>query len=109
MINYVILNEWQEHPDAKIDTSLLWEYDLSRFDYQKMRNIVVQRVIERGWRNDWYAMFNLYGEEGVKDSIRAIPYMNDRDMNFVSIAFEIPLTEMKCYAKKQLHQAHWES
>ncbi|MHB1922334.1 MAG: DUF6922 domain-containing protein [Chitinophagaceae bacterium] len=106
-MNYMYLNEYEKYPKAKVDTSILWEYDLSKFDYQDMRNLVVQRVIERGWPDDWYAILNMYGEDGVKTAIREIPYLNDKDMNFVSKAFEIPLSEMKCYIRKQLHQAHW--
>jgi len=63
------------------------EYDLSRFDYQQMRDIVVQRVVERGWHEDWYAALNLYGEGGMKEAIKALPYLNDKDMNFVSVIF----------------------
>jgi hypothetical protein len=70
-----------------------------------MKNVVVQRVIERGWPDDWYAMLNMYGEDGVISAIKAIPYLNDKDMNFVSHAFQIPLSEMKCYEQKQLNQA----
>jgi hypothetical protein len=101
LIPILYLSKYKEHPDAVFDMSLFWEYDLARFDFSKMRNIVVQRFIERGWPNDWYAMLNLYGEIGVIDAIKKIPYLNDKDMNFVSMVFEIPLSEMKCYEKKQ--------
>jgi len=101
--------KYKEYPDAKINPSLLWEYDLNKFDFQEMREVVVQRVVERGWPADWYAALNLYGEEGMKAAIKALPYLNDKDMNFVSVVFEIPLSEMKCYEKKRSHPAHWNS
>lgn len=104
---YDYLNDYKKHPDAKVDTSLLWEYDLSEFDYQQMKTVVVQRVIERGWPDDWYAILNMYGEDGITNAIKAIPYLNDKDMNFVSNAFQIPLSEMRCYERKQLTKAHW--
>ena len=104
---YNYFSDFKEHQDASIDTSLLWEYNLSEFDFISMRNIVVQRVIERGWPDDWYAMLNLYGEEGVISAIKAITYLNDKDMHFVSKTFQIPLSEMKCYERKLLNQAHW--
>ena len=103
MLNdFIYLGDYKKHPDAKINPALLWEYDLSDFDYQQMRNIVVQKVIERGWPNDWWAALNLYGEKGMKDAIKAIAYFNDKDMNFVSKAFQIPLSKMKCYKNQQL-------
>jgi len=99
-MNYIYLSDYKKHPEAEINPALLWEYDLSDFDFQQMRNVVVQRVIERGWPNDWYAALNLYGEKGMKEAIESIPYLNDKDMNFVSKAFEIPLSKMKCYKAK---------
>jgi hypothetical protein len=74
-----------------------------------MRNVVVQRVVERGWPNDWWAMLNLYGEKGVRDAITSIPYLSDKDMHFVSNIFQIPLNEMVCFERKQLRPAHWNS
>ena len=59
-----LFDEYKEYPgDVTISPSLLWEYDLSHFDWWKSRKIVVQRVIERGWLKDFYAAFNLYEVE----------------------------------------------
>jgi hypothetical protein len=74
-----------------------------------VRDVVVQRVVERGWPEDWNAIMNMYGEDGVREAIKQVAYLNDKDMNFVSNAFHIPFTEMKCYKRKQLHQGHWNS
>jgi hypothetical protein len=100
-MNFIYLEDYKKHPDAKVNPILLWEYDLADFDFQQLRDVVVQRVIERGWPKDWWAVLNMYGEKGVKAAIKSISYLNDKDMNFVSKAFEIPLTEMKCYEKKR--------
>ncbi len=88
---------------------MLWEFDLEKFDWQKMRNEVVQRVLERGRMDDFYAILNLYGVEGVKAALREIPYMNDKDMNFACIAFDLRKEELKCYTKKQSMPLHWNS
>jgi hypothetical protein len=108
-MNYIYLSDYKKHPDARINPALLWEYNLEDFDFQQMRNVVVQRVIERGWPSDWHAALNLYGEKGMKEAIKEIPYLNDKDMNFVSHVFQIPLSKMKCYEKKQSRPAHWNS
>lgn len=105
----MFFSDYKDHSDSKLNPKLLWEYNLSNFDYQDMRNVVVQRVIERGHFNDFYAMLNLYGEDGVIEAIKVLPYLNDIDMNFVSVVFNIPLTKLKCYEKKQLPQRHWNS
>ena len=102
-------DDFKKFPDAKLNPKLLWEYKLADFDYKAMRKVVVQRVIERGWPNDWYFMLNLYGIDGVKSAIKELAYLNDMDMNFVSHQFEIPLTSMRCYEKKQSANQHWNS
>jgi len=99
-MTFTYLADFLKHPDAKINSALLWEYELTDFDFQGMRKIVVQRVVERRWPNDWWAALNLFGEDGVKDAIKTIPYLNDKDINFVSKAFEIPLSVIRYYTKK---------
>ena len=63
-IDTMLFEDYKFHPDAKVRPSLLWEFDLNRFNWQSMRDIVVQRVLERGRMDDFYAILNLYGEEG---------------------------------------------
>lgn len=92
-----------------IDPRLLWEYDVSIFDYQKMKSTVVQRVIERGDINDFYAILNIYGLESVIDTIKNLTYLNNKDLNFVHKIFEIPLEELQCFKSKQLKKTHWTS
>ena len=96
-----------EHKTARIRESLLWEYDLSRFDWQAMRLIVVQRVVERGRMEDFYALLNMYGIEGVRESIKEIPVMSPKDMSFVCSVFDIKKEELKCYLRRQSHPQHW--
>lgn len=102
----MFFDKYKQHREAKIRESLLWKYDLSRFDWQTMKNIVVQRVVERGRVDDFYAMLNMYGEEGVRESIKEIPVMNAKDMSFVCAVFDIKKEELKCYSRKRLRPQH---
>lgn len=102
-------DDYKKYPNVSLNPKLLWEFNLVDFDYIKMRDLVVQRVIERGWPTDWYFILNKYGINGVKLAIKNLAYLNDKDMNFVSHQFNIPLTSMKCYEKKQSANLHWSS
>jgi hypothetical protein len=105
----MFFGDYKKHPDAKINSSLLWEYNIDQVDYAKMQNLIVERVIERGWPEDWYALLNLYGVDGVISVIKELPYLNDKDMNFVAYVFNLPLTALKCYTNKQSARQHWNS
>ena len=101
--------DYKYHTNAALRPSLLWEYDLTHFDYDKMRTVVVERVLERGRRDDFYAILNLYGLHGVKEALKEVPYMNDRDMNFACLAFGLKKEDMKCYKNKLSRQQHFNS
>ena len=92
-----IFDEYKTYTgDSSISPSLLWEYDLSHFDWWKSpERFVVQRVIERGWLKDFYAAFNLYGGiEGFREIINELPSLSPRDMNFVCIVFNLEKEEL---------------
>ena len=105
----MFFDAFKNFPNATLNPGLLWEYNNANIDYTAMRGVIVQRVIERGWPDDWYAMLNLYGVDGVKEAIKGLTYLNEKDMNFVSHQFDIPLSAMKCYEKKQSVNTHWNS
>lgn len=94
-------NDYHLHKDARLRKSLLWEYDTEKIDWFKMRNVIVQRVIERGRPDDFYAILNKYNLEGVKQAIRQIPYFNKKDVSFVCTIFGINKRELKCYTTER--------
>lgn len=71
----MFFDNYQSHKKAQVRPSLLWEYEMENFDWDAMRTIVLQRVIERGRLDDFYALINLYGLNGVKEGIKNIPYL----------------------------------
>jgi hypothetical protein len=81
---------------------LLWEYDISSFDWDAMRGVIVERVIERGREEDFYAIFQLYEDvEGVRKIIKDdVPYLSNKDISFVCAIFNLKKEELKCYARK---------
>ena len=89
--------------NPQINKSLLWDYDLSLFDWAAMRRIVVQRVIERGGEEDYLALFRLYGGfEGVRQIVRdEVPWLSPKDMSFAYRIFDLKKEDLKCYTRTQ--------
>lgn len=85
---------------------LFWEFDLSKMDWKKCAGLVVQRVIERGDWNDYYAAINLYG--GLNNFRRIlrdnVAFLQPRDIAYVSAFFNIKKEKMLCFTRKQLTQ-----
>lgn len=98
----MVFDDWKEKAYDEISPTLLWDYDLETFDWEKGKIIVVQRVIERGWRKDIYATIRKYGGlEKFIEIIKQVPYFNEVDLNYVTKAFKIDLNELQCYKNKQ--------
>ncbi|HQU61047.1 MAG: hypothetical protein KDD02_21115 [Phaeodactylibacter sp.] len=68
-----------------ISPHLLWEYDLSSFDFDKSKRIVIERVIERGTLEDWREMIRYYGEEKVLLTARQSKQLSEKDKGFTEI------------------------
>ncbi len=105
----MLFGDYQLHKDAKLRKSLLWEFDSSHIDWQAMRDIIVQRVIERGRPDDFYAILNKYALPEIKESIKRIAYLNPRDIAFVCTVFQLEKNELKCTTSKRLKDQHWNS
>lgn len=99
----MFFSDWEnKSKDAKISKSLLWEYDLSHFDWYEMRTVVVQRVIERGWMKDFYAAIRLYGGlDNFREIIKTIPKLSALDIAFVCNVFNLNKEELRCYTWEQ--------
>ena len=99
---HMYFDNWQEQQPCTVTPSLLWEYNMNEFDWNTMRVVVVQRVIERGWLNDFYAILQLYGGvENIRQIIREIPKLSDKDIAFVCAFFGLKKEELKCCTPKQ--------
>jgi hypothetical protein len=101
-------SDWQEKvkPDAKIPSHLLWDMDLEKFDLQKGKAIVAERVAERGTLEDFYTMFAMYGgvekvREIYKNEVR---HIDAYALPFICAAFDLKKEEMNCYIRKQLRE-----
>lgn len=107
----MIFKDWKsKDKNAGISPSLLWEYDLSDFDWYEMRILVMQRIIERGWMEDFYAAIKLYGGiRNVREIIKEIPCLSYKDMSFVCSVFNLKKEDLKCYRRRQLREQHLNS
>lgn len=69
----------------RISPHLLWEYDLSAFDFDRSRRVVIERVIGRGTLEDWREMVWYYGEEQVLNVARHSRQLSAKDKSFTEI------------------------
>ena len=96
----------KDNPDVEIDKRLLWEYNMSNFNWQKCRHIVVERVINIGGVNpkaNMLALFKMYGGyENVRKIIKnEVIGFSKFGEEYVCDAFELKREDLKSYKRKQ--------
>ena len=57
----------QSRPD--ISDTLLWEYDIPNFHWDRSYKIVIERVLEMGNLHEWREIFKFYGKEKILQTI----------------------------------------
>ena len=90
-------------PKQKVSPTILWEYDLNSptWDWQEMATTVVQRVIQYGLTNDYYAILQMYGGyEGCGEILKHITSLSPKDLNWACILFNVKKEDTLCYIRK---------
>jgi hypothetical protein len=111
-----MFQEWESKikDNPQVAKHLLWDVNTSNLsdeDWYNMRKLVVQRVIERGDENDFYAIFKLYGgPKGVREIIKQIRVvLSPEDEAFVRTVFNLKKEDLICYERKRLRELHLNS
>lgn len=86
---------------ADFSPHLFWDVDVAKLEMDKNLRFLAERVIQRGNRDDLNKLLSYYGKKEVAEILKQLPWMNEKDMAFVHVFFDIPYNEMKCYTKRQ--------
>lgn len=89
-------------PLAEHLPTLLWDVDPATIDPQAMYRTIIERVIQRGSKDDWAAMLAYYGRDVVKQVVETEPYMSDAAIAAVCQLFNLNKEDLLCYQRKQL-------
>lgn len=66
----------------EIKSTLLWEYDLDTFNWDKSYKIVIERVIQRGDLKDWQEMKYFYSREKILETVNWSKQLDQREKDF---------------------------
>lgn len=94
---------------ADFSPHLFWDVDTDRFDLDKHRVQMIQKVLEFGRINDWNLLKKYYGLETIKDVSLNLRSLDAVTLSFVSTIFKIDKKEFRCYRHRQSVQNYWNS
>ena len=82
---------------STLSKNLFWDCNVAMLDPDVDRNLVLERVFSRGTENDERAAFKYYGKEQIRDTVVNIKSLDKKALNYLSIVFNIPKQEFRCY------------
>jgi hypothetical protein len=74
--------------------NLFWDTPIEKIDIEKHKRYIVERVVTRGFLQDFYILTKLYSTEDIKDALRKSRELDPKTVNFCSRYFHIPKSEM---------------
>lgn len=74
--------------------SLFWDVDPEKLDWEKSRQLIIQRVLVRGGMKDMRTIFKIYSREQIREVIRNSRDLDNITHNFCSNYFNIPKEQM---------------
>lgn len=84
-----------------LSPNLFWDVKRETLDAEKNKRLIIERVIQRGNRNDLDIIISFYGKAEIREIMKSAMGLNPRDMAFVHVFFDLPLSEMRCYTQRQ--------
>lgn len=88
--------------------SLFWDVDKTTLDFEEHALHVVEKTLSRGSWEDFKTVLDYYGRDRMAAFVQKIRYLDKRTIHFVSVYFQIPLTELRCYIWSQSNPSHWD-
>lgn len=83
------------------DNHLFWDTDIKSIDINSNKQVIIERVLERGSWENIKELIQFYGKSEVIRAAKKARWFSHKTVHFVSGYFNIPLSEMRCYTEIQ--------
>ena len=91
----------------KINDAYFWDIDINTLDEIKSKRLIIERIINLGNLDEIRLLVNRYGKKEVIKTMCELNYIDPKTLNFLSLVFNIPKSDFKCFTKKQSTVQHW--
>jgi len=91
-----------------LDKGLFWDWRYDDIDWQKTYRSVIERVLERGTKQEWEEIIRFFGTPKIVTALKEeIKFLPDYILEEVSIYFGVRKEEMACVKRKVARKGEW--
>jgi len=88
------LDEKLRSNEFPFSSYLFWDTPVDSIDINKNKRYVVERVLTRGFLEDFYLLTKIYETEDIKAALKKSRELDPKTINFCSYYFNLPKSEM---------------
>lgn len=86
---------------------IFWDTDQKSICWEENAHYIISKVVQYGNLSDWNILKNQYTTKRLKEEVLNMRYLDKKTVSFLSMFFNIPKKEFRCYTTKQSIQKHW--
>lgn len=91
----------------KLNKNYFWDIDPDSLDENKSKRIIIERVMNFGNLREIKLILKHYGKTEVTNTVCNLNYIDPKTLNFLSLLLNVPISEFKCYTRKQSTNQPW--
>ncbi|MGC4235443.1 MAG: hypothetical protein QM594_20895 [Niabella sp.] len=74
--------------------SLFWDVDPERLDWERNRQLIIERVFTRGVTQEVRRIYQVYSNEEIREAILKSKTFDKKTANYFSIKYQIPISRI---------------
>ena len=87
----------------KLTPSIFWDTNIDTLNYKYHDDLIIERIVTFGNKNDERILFQLYKPYKIKNRIKKLYIYNDLKIEYFSNILNIKKENFRCYGKTPLH------
>jgi len=91
----------------KLDKTYFWDVNPEKLNVEASKRLIIERVVNFGNLADFRTITEYWGVEEIKRTVVELNYLDPKTLNFLSLLYNVPQKNFKCYTKRQLNVQHW--
>jgi len=87
----------------KLTPSMFWDINIDILNYKYHDDLIIERIVTFGNKNDENILFQLYNLYKIKNRIKKLYIYNDSKIEYFSNILNIKKENFRCYGKMPFH------
>ncbi|HMR90936.1 MAG TPA: hypothetical protein PKC69_01425 [Chitinophagaceae bacterium] len=77
-----------------LSKTLFWDVDPEKLDWERNRQLIIERTLVRGMTKEVNHVFSVYSEEEIRKAVLKSRSLDKKSANYFSIKLNIPIHQL---------------